>query len=264
MFFYVFLLLFHTIEFAKGCKYSTNRGTFDLSPLSGKSWYVYDSWTLKSYQFSFCDNLADSSGCTQTPISGSCAIQIGYYGVCYNMGSWGKSYKLSSTSDGFGIEFDNGASDECPLNKPRSVTFTFQCSEGTEMGTMTITEDITCQYTVIVPTEYVCDSYIIPLSSKDELSGGSIFLIIFFVLIILYFVGGFSFNKYHRGLEGRDAVPQVNFWTTLLPFWIKTGCMVSWAFTVDVFWRIRANITGLPQHVRRTETDDDGKYAEME
>jgi len=262
MFFYIFSLLFYTIKFAKGCKYTTKRGTFDLSPLSGTSWYVYDPWVYKSYQFSFCDNVADSSACTLNPISESCAVQVGSYGDCYSLGSWSKSYKLYSTSDGFGIEFDNGSSDQCPLDRPRSVTFTFQCTEGTQMGTMTITEDIQCEYTVIVPTQYVCDSYITHLS-KDELSGGSIFLIIFFVSVILYCVGGFSFNKYHRGLEGRNAVPQANFWITLLPFWIKNGCMVSWAFTVDVFLKARAKIRGGSQNVRSTETDADGKYAEI-
>jgi len=132
------------------------------------------------------------------------------------------------------------------------------------MGAMTITEPTTCDYSVIVPTQYVCDSYI-NKSVEDGLSGGAVFLIILLVFIIFYCVCGYGFNKYRRGMEGVSAVPQVQFWTTVFPFWVKTGCMVSWAFTVNIFMGIRARITGNnPGNRGRTDTDAEGKYEDLD
>lgn len=56
------------------------------------------------------------------------------------------------------------------------------------------------------------------------LSGGSICLIILSVLIIVYFVGGFIFLKFARGAEGKEAIPNYEFWSDL-PSLCKDGLM---------------------------------------
>jgi len=52
-------------------------------------------------------------------------------------------------------------------------------------------------------------------SSKKGLSGGSIFLILVLVLVVVYFSAGIAFKKFRLHSEGRDILPNVDFWTSL-------------------------------------------------
>jgi hypothetical protein len=256
------LLFLGKVANANSCKFKTNRGTFDLSPLAGKSFSV-PAYGNNFYYFSICGNTADVSNCGGS-ISDVCAVQ--YQAgtatpTCYDLGTWDNSYKLTSSTDGFSLEFHNGSDKLC--NFARSIKFIFKCSEGTPSGTLIPEEPADCIYEVTVPTMYVCDEYAIHVT--DELSSGSIFLIVLLVLITVYCIGGFGYNSYKGSARGIQAAPQASFWCTQLPFWVKTGCMVSWAFTVRVFNNIRAKVTGVPQVNRgTTDTGADGTYENLD
>lgn len=56
----------------------------------------------------------------------------------------------------------------------------------------------------------------------SNMSVGSILLTISFVLIGAYFIFGYLFLKYHRNLDGTDAIPNYEFWKEL-PDLIKEG-----------------------------------------
>ena len=62
---------------------------------------------------------------------------------------------------------------------------------------------------------------------QGGLSGGSIFLIILLVAVVLYLVGGVLFNKYRRGATGTDVLPNKAFWLDL-PGLVAEGCRFSW------------------------------------
>ncbi|XP_046374944.2 cation-dependent mannose-6-phosphate receptor-like [Haliotis rufescens] len=58
------------------------------------------------------------------------------------------------------------------------------------------------------------------------LTGGSILLIILFVLISVYLVGGVTYNKYRRQATGIEVLPNSSFWGAL-PGLVKEGvCFV--------------------------------------
>jgi hypothetical protein len=199
------LILLFPGKCANGCKFSTNRGTFDLSPLAEKSFTVQSAGT---FYFSICSNTADVSHCGG--LSNVCAVQyLQGISTCFDIATWDKSYKLTGSSDGFSLEFDNGSKDLCTPAKPRSIKYIFTCSEGTPYGTMTATEPSGCIYQVTIPTMYVCDDYAIHVS--DELSPGSILLIVLLVLISVYCIVGFGFNIYNGSARGLQAVPQASF-----------------------------------------------------
>ncbi|XP_031571459.1 uncharacterized protein LOC116305648 [Actinia tenebrosa] len=61
-------------------------------------------------------------------------------------------------------------------------------------------------------------------SSGHGPSVGSILLIIFFSLLVMYFVLGIVVNKYAIHKEGSDVIPNRSFWSDL-PFLIKDGCV---------------------------------------
>lgn len=257
---------------AVGCKIKTERGTYDLTALSGQSYPAPTHATMggQNFVFSICSNDADSSTCKNT-ISDSCAVQI-LNPRCFNLGKWDDSYEASTTSDSLVVKFANGESNECTDSStgktfPRSITFTFTCKEDAEVGTITSAGELSkvCTYQITVPTKYVCSEYILPNASAGGLSGGSIFLIALLVAITVYCLGGFGFNKYRSSAAGLDAFPQASFWCTQLPFWVKTGCMVSWAFIVNSFLRLKAKITGVnPVNRGQADKDDDGEYANLD
>jgi len=252
-------------KIASGCTYKTDRGTFDLSPLGAqeKSFTVPSSDPGRSnvlYYFSICGNTADTSDCGSQIPTNVCAIQfLEGLDSCYDIGVWDSSGKLTSNTDGFSLEFDNGSKDLC--NFARSITFIFKCSEGEPYGSMIATELQDCIYQVTIPTMYVCDDAAISVS--DDLSVGSIILIVLLVLITVYFIGGFGFNSYKGSARGLQALPHASFWCTQLPFWVKTGCSVSWAFTMRIFMGIKAKITGVPNR-RTTDADADGTYENLD
>jgi len=72
-------------------------------------------------------------------------------------------------------------------------------------------------------------------NDSSGLSGGSVFLIIFFVSLFVYFAAGAGYN-YYQGKEGAEIIPQVEFWKDL-PFLVKDGAVFS-------FERIRGLVTG--------------------
>jgi len=268
MIFFASVLLLFMLKPAVCCKIKTELGTYDLSPLAGKSYQAPTHQTMygNKYEFSICSNSAASTSCTNT-ISDSCAVQI-LDTRCYNLGKWDNSYKVSTTPGFLLIKFANGESDDCTDTSgktfSRSITFTFTCNNGVEIGTLTSEEPDQCAYEITIPTKYVCSEYILP-NATAGLSGGSIFLIILLVVITVYCVGGFGFNKYRGSAEGFEAVPHASFWCTLLPFWVKTGCMVCWAFTVNSYLSIKAKITGVnPVNRGHVDTDADGEYANLD
>jgi len=269
MIFFASVLLLFISKPGFCCKVKTERGTFDLTPLAAKSYEAPTHVNMHDpiYYFSICGNSADSSRCSNT-MDSSCAIQL-LSTRCYNLGKWDKSYEVINTDDPLVVKFSNGESDECSdpsTGKPlhRSITFDFTCEENTEMGTLTASEPSTCAYELTIPTQYVCDEYILA-NATEGLSGGSIFLIALLVLITVYCIGGFGFNKYRGSATGVEAVPQANFWCKQLPFWVKTGCMVTWAFTVNSFLSLKAKITGVnPVNRGQADTEGDGEYENLE
>jgi len=70
-------------------------------------------------------------------------------------------------------------------------------------------------------------------SSTDGLSVGSVLVIVFFVFTTLYFVGGAVALKLLRGAEGREMIPNHDFWVDLPNLvsdgftFVITGCQTS-------------------------------------
>lgn len=89
-----------------------------------------------------------------------------------------------------------------------------------------------CQYTISQYLLAACGSSTPPTpppstkppkTPSSGLSGGSVFLIIFFVSLFVYFAAGIGYN-YYKGAQGAELIPQVEFWKDL-PFLVKDGVM---------------------------------------
>jgi len=62
---------------------------------------------------------------------------------------------------------------------------------------------------------------------KKTLGADSIILILLFVAIFVYIVGGISFKKYRMGATGWDMIPNLGFWTAL-PGLVKDGIVYTY------------------------------------
>lgn len=63
-------------------------------------------------------------------------------------------------------------------------------------------------------------------TEEKSISTGSIILITFFVVLIIYFVLGWVINVYVRKAEGYEKIPNYSFWSSL-PTFIKDGCIYT-------------------------------------
>lgn len=63
--------------------------------------------------------------------------------------------------------------------------------------------------------ERTADKTALQNSNTDSLSTGSILVILFFVFTTLYFAGGALVLKLLRGAEGREMIPNYDFWVDL-------------------------------------------------
>ncbi|XP_046559014.1 uncharacterized protein LOC124268051 [Haliotis rubra] len=66
----------------------------------------------------------------------------------------------------------------------------------------------------------------IPSTITNQMSAGSVLVIIFFVFVLSYFVFGSMWNIACRGARGKEVVPNVEFWTDL-PVYIADGFLFT-------------------------------------
>jgi hypothetical protein len=63
--------------------------------------------------------------------------------------------------------------------------------------------------------ELITEKTVSQNSSNDGLSTGSVLVILFVVFATLYFVGGAVALRLIRGAEGREMIPNYDFWVDL-------------------------------------------------
>eukprot|EP01084_Bolivina_argentea_P231812 390819_1 len=136
--------------------------------------------------------------------------------------------------------YPNGENDpgDHGCNVTRATTITFICDkDSTKLYEPLIdgetgdcwqepTENGICWYQMQIHTQHACVS---SLGLEDNvLSGGSIFLIIFFVCMLLYCVIGYIFNGIKNSEWNKiSSLPQYSFWITLHKY-VVAGCVVTY------------------------------------
>jgi cation-dependent mannose-6-phosphate receptor len=61
-----------------------------------------------------------------------------------------------------------------------------------------------------------------PIVFDEGMSGGSVFTLLFFTALAIYFGGGILLRRFMRGAEGVEQIPHYAFWADL-PNLIKEG-----------------------------------------
>jgi len=117
----------------------------------------------------------------------------------------------------------------------RAAMIYFKCDKSKDPGVLSfVKEDPIKTYDLQYVSKYAC-----PTNGgggggggggdDDDggISGGWIFIIILSSLLVLYLVGGVAFNKFYRHHEGKEIIPNVDFWLAL-PGLVKDGHLFVW------------------------------------
>eukprot|EP01084_Bolivina_argentea_P085734 154959_1 len=206
----------------------------DMSCLNGMTFDYYE----EPYHFLYtpCQNgdrcMNDQESITGMVVQSS---EEGETDQCFLIAVWDNSavatYDASSRT--WLVAFENG--DDC-FGTPRRFEAELVCDSSTDGRVMGMDEPRTCEYVMTINTRYACG--VVACSSDDGISGGSVFLIIFFSGFFLYFVVGYLVMAFTKNKEGGVAdfsnnIPQKAFWC-MLPSLVLAGCMFSKDFIVGL------------------------------
>jgi len=221
------IYLFLLFQAARGCTITVGGQTYDFSTISSKQYAVdgpSSEHGMYSYQASFC---SDRIACG-TFIYGNFVRSKS--GVCQGVyGKWTSAVNVK-TVNGFQATFQSTEYCTDDFQTVYKSEFNFLCDTSAgDIGLMQAAQvgDNTCEFSVDVHTNLVCAGST-PVNHTPGLSGGSVFLIVLVVLLAVYFLAGLGYQYYSTKSIG---VPHRAFWCTL-PYWTKTGCMISWLTTV--------------------------------
>ncbi|GFR90522.1 cation-dependent mannose-6-phosphate receptor [Elysia marginata] len=150
--------------------------------------------------------------------------QVNSQGDAYGLGAQGGSAVMGDPQKGT-VTFLNHYTS--PDNINRISKLLLKCSDKDGAFTFlnqTKNDASTITYMFMLETKYACLNA--PSSSGGGLSTGSVLVIIFFVALIVYLVGGTLFLKYVRKAEGRESIPNYEFWSDF-PSLVKDGVLFT-------------------------------------
>ena len=204
------------------CSFSSGDYSVDLSELSSSE--ISDDYQGFVYDLTLCRNALDCSGATGTFTGTATQTKSDN---CNLLGKYdsSSSAKYNSGSKTWTLKFYHGTRYKCNDNITRTLDLQLHCNSSETIKSTSITNPSSCVYQWDIQTKYVCDTtYNGPL-----LSVGSIILIVFGCVIILYCIIGYVINGRRSGEWGavKSNVPQFSFWCSLLPKLTWAGCVVS-------------------------------------
>lgn len=216
---------FHTIVSRKceklnncACDFDDGSGMLDLSPLSKTDGNPLFQ-DLASSEDDFLYSYNPCGAFTEANCFKVAACQYSpYYLLGYDVGV---PDKVSFQYDGLNVIANYVSQDGS-----RQSFVTLVCDPKATTPRLDVTgETTTTQYYMTLTSAAVCP---VPSPSKngEGISGGSVLLIVFFTLLVVYLAAGVTFNKIKRQASGKELVPNLSFWTEV-PSLIRDGCKFS-------------------------------------
>jgi len=189
--------------------------------------YRFVDLQANTYLFNLCDTY--SSPQTEYCYGTSCAYQILANGACRILGMLPAAITdgVNGPDTGVTMRYTN-YEDLCETTgAPKMVQITIKCDHNNE-AVQSVSQPDSCVFDIIMSSPHACPTTTKKTSPVEGLSGGSIFLIIFFVVAVVYFVGGAFFRYKFQEVEvGVNLVPNLGFWSEI-PGLVKDGCVFTY------------------------------------
>eukprot|EP01084_Bolivina_argentea_P280406 479537_1 len=223
-----FLLFGFNISISYACKW----GSFNLDKLSvlpaitcefdNEHWEIHYT-PCKNNGLCDAEDQQDAMVTQNKPDNPDCVVYL----ALWDNGITSPTYEIIDGIGTYTFQYKNGYSG-------RNQTIIFNCNPVAipyDENTVQCGEPERFLYELKIDTYIACVSPV--LSDNSGLSGGSIFVILFFSVLFGYFVIGYiviwQLKNKDKGFVLLDNIPNVSFWI-ILPALVKTGCVVSYSF----------------------------------
>jgi len=180
------------------------------------------------YYWNFCQPIKSISVCANP--TDATVIQTASTGDCYVTGYLPTkvvSDHPSGAKTGVRITYSNNQL-TCLNGAVRTSYFDIGCDPSVEYVLSGVNELGTCQYQFSIRSKHGCPVAASDGGDKDGdvdgLSPGSVFLIVFFIGLALYFALGAVVKWKVYSSTGVEMIPNTDFWTSL-PGLIRDGCI---------------------------------------
>jgi len=188
---------------------SLNSAVYEVTQVLGESSYVYNISLCSTLGASTCDSCEASPGVCQTWVGGSACC--GVYPAA----------TISGLNGGHGVvlHYINGLLCRgCVPSGPRETYVYIFCGSGAGLNHGAMSGGETGATPVFNAT-FISNA---ACPGGGSLSGGWIFIIIFFCVLFVYVVGGIIFNIAVRKANGKEVFPNSGFWCEV-PGLMKDG-----------------------------------------
>ncbi|XP_065845833.1 uncharacterized protein [Oscarella lobularis] len=205
------------------CKCRSSKGVMDLSPLQNGT----DSEPIFSqisdgkylYDYSPCADFSNNH-CTDVAV---CQVAGNTSDSWFNCGkATDTSFGISDADQNIYIDYKGG---DPQSNISRSSRVICVCDPSTRALIEAFGDGGTLEYDFTLTSKYCC-FVSVPQEGGGGISPGSIMLIVFFNLLFVYLFVGILYMKFGTGAQGKEVMPNGNFWFAL-PGLIKSGIVFT-------------------------------------
>ncbi|KAK6166146.1 hypothetical protein SNE40_022909 [Patella caerulea] len=201
------------------CSCENSEGTIDLTPLVGSPKFKDVQDEAGSYYFSYnpCTKFTES-GCTN--VAGCQTDMTNFYSIGTQDSA---TFKVDATN-GLYIEYD------ATTDVKRTLQVYLKCDQ-TEEGKLDVKGEFpagSAIYEMTLTSKYACASGGggPTVTVSVSLSTGSIMVIIFFAVLVVYVIAGISFQRFARKASGKEMAPNYGFWSSM-PGLVKDGVLFT-------------------------------------
>ncbi|XP_076437068.1 cation-dependent mannose-6-phosphate receptor-like [Babylonia areolata] len=204
------------------CSCQSPDGLIDLSPLDG-----HGSPRFKDRPATGSDtNLYSWNPCSPFSEQPQCQDVAG----CQVTSDRSMSYSLGTQDSATFSESGGAVSVQYSAQDPssyvtRTLVVSLECHPDAIPGSLEVAgELVTLSYVMTLKSCYCCPGA--SCQSGGGISVGSVLLIVFFSLLIVYVVAGVLYMKFVKKSEGKELIPNHSFWTAL-PGLVKDGALYT-------------------------------------
>jgi hypothetical protein len=227
MLFYLILVLHNVIQIhssLKSCRQTFGKNQYDLNQLSHLTILGDDNQGFR-YALTPCGLVpTDKCGKNQESFENgmtACQERISTLSFESSMGfldGYGKSPNLefNENPQGSGTGIMMTMRNAQCNRQERLVKVIFICDKSAKNPTNMDVTEATCKFNITVKAAEAC-----PVAGG--LSGGTIFIIILLVLVVVYILGGVLYNRFKQNQTGLALLPHPSFWLLIAVLFV-TGC----------------------------------------